>query len=567
MDNVLIPQVEWSLSDENMGILERAGLAGLYLSLSAADEWAEKGDKKAIELKKILQWKLDDTQISLFWDKDELQVLTKLIDWSWQVENGVFFLPGIHRTLDQRENKWLRLNTHTGLSQTFFQHNRVLPKDDPESEIITLDEDKTIQFIYRPIKNDLPQIKQLPKFIPKEGINSEKYISLPSWIQPGSAKRFGNDSDELNWTGLVKIGFVLLFAPIICVYFELPRTKVRKKGGKKKPDIGGKKKSDMEPNWAYLIPEIVNLKQFVEIFQMFSNTQNQFLSAKVQGLGDAGLNFAASFMGQKIERNFGFNKLCIIAMGKVNHYQGQNIRKRILEINPDPISIKRYRKMMAQLPNKPCLLKTKKSDISHYIKLPSSRGLIAENIVNNRYWYKDLIFPPEWQCDELNNELEFRKNKENISVESLWFEKLRYEWRNLMNLSNEESMWDSQEEKVFLKVFNDSLRRSLDKEKKALERGGSRDLHKRWESKTDAIRRSLMHAKTLNLTRKVFTELFAEAGGSKELTQNKELVWKFVNHPYDWQKARDLGLLGLATFVDGRLKQDNESKKEEIENE
>jgi len=42
--------VRWTLTDEGMGLLERAGLAAIYLSLSAVEQWAAQGDSEAIAI-------------------------------------------------------------------------------------------------------------------------------------------------------------------------------------------------------------------------------------------------------------------------------------------------------------------------------------------------------------------------------------------------------------------------------------------------------------------------------------------------------------------------------------
>lgn len=122
-----------------------------------------------------------------------------------------------------------------------------------------------------------------------------------------------------------------------------------------------------------------------------------------------------------------------------------------------------------------------------------------------------------------------------------------------MALTKEEPMWDSREEQSLVSIFHSTLRRFLDKEEQALSRGGSRTLRDRWENRVDKIRRDLMRGKTMIMARKLIIELFAEGGGSKDLTENKEMIWRLVNHPQHWKKARDLALLALVTFTDGRL--------------
>lgn len=122
-----------------------------------------------------------------------------------------------------------------------------------------------------------------------------------------------------------------------------------------------------------------------------------------------------------------------------------------------------------------------------------------------------------------------------------------------MDLTRQEDMWDQPGERVFLEIMRAALRRLLDREESALARGGSRRLSERWEARTERIRRSLTHAKTRPLARKTLLELLAEAGGGRELTENRAQVWKMVNDPHDWQKALDLAILALVTFTDARL--------------
>lgn len=130
-----------------------------------------------------------------------------------------------------------------------------------------------------------------------------------------------------------------------------------------------------------------------------------------------------------------------------------------------------------------------------------------------------------------------------------------------MNLADETVMWDSPEEQALLSIFHHSLRQLLNKDEEAQKRGGSRNLLERWDDRVQAVRRGLMRAKTRELNRKFIMEFLAEGGGSKELTEKKEALWRFLNHPYDWQKSRDLALLALVTFTDKRLGKPKETSE------
>ncbi len=558
MDDVLTPQIAWSLFDEGMGVLERAGLAGFHLSLAAADEWSEKGEKRAMKLKSILQWKLEDAKVALFWD-DELQALTKLVEWSWQIRDGVYYMPGIHRGDDLREHAYLRVHAHQGLLGTFLQFGgRLRPKvKAPEILPVQFDEDPALSIAlrYRPILDGetVRQSNLLHKRICplKNRRGDYRVITLPGWVYPGAAKRFG--PKDQDWTGTTREALLLMFSPISCFYLKLPNEKAKKR---------------MRDNWAFVVPEIHSLELIASKYPTIQrDIQTRLYRVQVSGLGDAGLRFAAAYSGRSPERQIDSPTIYVTAMGVTDYYSSNptivtRMRKKVFELKPSSVSIARYNKVMKLLPNEYKKLKKDKnkdasdsqeSSVTHWIKQPSSRGRVSENIVNGRPWYFDLSSPLKWQIDLMENMR--KKRDDNISIERLWFENLRFEWRNLMNLINEEKMWESEEEKVFVKIMHSSLRRLLDKEENALKRGGTRDLRDRWDDRIEGIRRGLMHAKTLNLTRRILTEFFAEAGGSKELTHGKEMVWKFLNHPYDWQKARDLGLLALVTFTDGRLAQ------------
>lgn len=117
MARITIPRpLRYSLADAGMGVLERAGLAGLYLSLRGLDKWVEEKDvatgEQARSLRCLLQaYDLTQaTELTLDWKGDDpVKPLMELVKWAWQVRDGVFFLPGVHRSLPERNNAYLRV--------------------------------------------------------------------------------------------------------------------------------------------------------------------------------------------------------------------------------------------------------------------------------------------------------------------------------------------------------------------------------------------------------------------------------------------------------------------------
>jgi CRISPR-associated protein Cas8a1/Csx13 len=568
MADVLTSQVEWSLFDEGMGLLERAGLAGLYLSLRAAEEWAEENDEDAVRLKEVLLWKLSDTNVALFWEGDEVHVFTRLLEWSWQIRDGVYYMPGVHRGRDMREHFDRRIHTHSGLLGTFLKCGGKLndPKvDEFKNFPVQIDDSPSSFFVmrYRPFLagERIRQGKLLigaskgkgKRICPmKDQQGNYRDITLPGWLHPGSAKRFGPKDQE--WTGKTKDALLLLFAPIACFFMKLPNEKNKKM---------------MRANWVYIVPEIHSLRLIDETHPKIQvDLQRRLDTIQTAGLGDAGLRVAAAYSGRVAQRRLKTSHYYITKMGVTDYYSSSptvttEIRKNVFTIKPSELSIQRYSKVFHFLPNEYKRRTAKKDQDSeeieikgtHWLKQPSSRGRITENLVNNKAWYMDLIHPVQYQYDSLENQR--KRQEESISIERLWFQNLRYEWRGLMNLIDETVMWEREEERDFVRIMHNSLRKMLDKEIKGLGRGGSRNIYDRWEDRTEMIRRKLIRAKTLNLTRNFFVELYAEAGGSKTLSQSKEKVWYFITHPYEWQKARDLGFLALVTFTDSRLSENH----------
>ena len=154
-----------------------------------------------------------------------------------------------------------------------------------------------------------------------------------------------------------------------------------------------------------------------------------------------------------------------------------------------------------------------------------------------------------------------------------------------MSIAKDDRMWDDKDEKQMLDAFRQAFRRLLNREVSALERGGDRNLTKRWDNTADKWHRRLLHAKTRSLLSVAVHELVAEAARSPDRNSRSggpafllpkisedetPEAWharndsfhaafrRKVNHPGEWKKVRDIALLALATFTDKRLSQSNQ---------
>lgn len=553
----------WKLSDPGMDLLERAGLAGLYMALRAARE-------AKIDLAPMM-WadeELTPDSVTVRWTGPAKPAFEKLMKWAWQVKDGVLYLPAIQ---GERELAQLHLRTpsHTGIMRTFLQHTNVQPKGEPITRIVQLDENREVAVSYQPPIIRPPKVKEGGP-PPKEGGPKEllkpwkdlgdlfdrweafrkETVELSNWVYPGIAGRYASEG---AWEGLPERAILLMLAPTVCLFLRL-----QGEGG----------------NWVFVVPDVRDLAEIDETRRRM-NLDADFTD--VASMGDAGLQFHAAYSTRNPRRLLAAG--CrVVAMGKVGYYASQSIRKAVLDVPASNLSVKRYRLLQGILPNNYVSLRVPEPNSGEptskprakakklaattadevpkakgFIKLPAARGRIADNLVTGRPWYENLLVPQVWDLDEMERQ---RKKKPGTSLERLWFEVICYQRSKLMKLIQEEAMWDTEAEKVFVQVFWEAMDSLYAQEASATARGGSRTIADRFEDLNDDIRRKLTHAKTRNLLRGALADLFAKAGRQKTIRANPAAVWRLIDHPEHWRKGRDLALLALASH---RKKEERES--------
>ena len=562
----------WRLSDPGMDLLERAGLAGLYMALQAA--------RTAVVDLAPLQWNdadLTEDSVTVRWAGPAKPAFVKLMQWAWQVKNGVFYFPAVH---DERDVWWKREPMHNGLMKTYFQNPNVQPAMEAVTKIVQIEEDKTIQVRFKVPgerieapelgvnKKGKPQTRTVPtaelkphrdtdeKLFDKHGEWQSKVVTLSNWVFPGAAPRYGN---EEAWVGESKRGLLLMLTPTICLFQRL-----QGEGG----------------NWCIVVPDIRDLDSYASTRKRMALDSN---FTDVASLGDAGLQFLADYSTRNACKKM-LAGCRVIAMGNVNYYQNQSIRKAVLDVSDRRNCVERYRILQQAFPNhfqrinrepKPQTdAKSKRASkapakpasnvdepqASGWYKLPTGRGRIADNLVNGRSWYENLFVPMPW--DEKELEQQRKQSDKGSSTERVWFNALAYQRSKLMRLIKEDNMWDTEAEKFFAQAFWESLDSLYAQEAEATERGGSRTANERFEHLNEDIRRRLMQAKTRVLLRAALSELFAKAGRQKTFRTYTAAIWRLIDHPEHWQKGRDLSLVALASY---RKRSVREGKEQETE--
>ncbi|MFH5802651.1 type I-MYXAN CRISPR-associated Cas8a1/Cmx1 [Alienimonas sp. DA493] len=578
----------WSLADPGMGLTERAGLAALWLTLKAA----ERNDERAAL--EPLTWQdgdLTEDAVTVRWTGCPRAAFQKLMEYAWQHPGGVLYLPAVHQATD-RANPQRRVTTHNGVFKTFLQHPRVQAKSPPEELIVSIEDgakEMPVRF-QRPVYPLNKKQREAGETAPPEALilkphkdvtdlfdrkgEFKKTIGLSSWVVPGMAGRYGAEG---AWEGPPRIALLLMLGPIGCRYAKLRGPK----------PLG-------QQNWVVVVPDVRDLPAAAA----FHRREAKPWDAEVASLGDAALRFLSAANTEKERAHVhraGAPAGCrVVAMGKVGYYANQTVRRGVVDVAPTARAAQKYRLVLNQFGNVYAVRKANPDAAPDgpprtFVKIPTGRGRIGDNLAAGRPWYADLAVPLPWDEDELDF---LRKTKfPGESPPRIWFRQLSGSYHKdrspdpaqkarLMALIQDDRMWDGEEERLFVEAFWDSLRRQYHHEFRALGRGGERDARDRIDNLNEELRRRLMRCKTRTLTREFYGDFFSRGlrrltadetrnrSGSHRpaaLMQNPALSWALIDHPDRWQQARDLGLLALASYS-SKSKQTGEDSGEADEN-
>jgi CRISPR-associated protein Cas8a1/Csx13 len=541
-----------------------------------------------------LTWREEDLKpdsVKIRWEGPPKPGFVRLMEWVWQVRDGVLYLPGVQ---DARDSATIqnRVPMHNGIMRTFLQHPNVQPKGEPISRIITVDEGHEIEIRYQPPVIRLPkkgkdqsEKESAPKKLLRpwsdvEGLftTAETFktkAGLSSWAFPGIGGRYGQEKKGKAWNGSPHLAILLMLAPTVCLYLRLPKTEAKFKD----------KKVWVE-NWVAIVPDVRDLQDYAERRPRLALNHDY---VDVASLSDAAMQFLVRYSTDKPRRSLQAGCRAV-AMGKVTYYANQSVRKSVLDVAAEERSLKQFRILHREFPNTyelwnvgaPANSATSKEmgrgeklkesgeptdetpKGAGRFKVPAARGRIADNLLTGQPWYTDLTIATGWDHDELER---LRKRHKELndrdggyrptSHETILFASLRYQRRKLMKLVAENDMWEDPSDRAFLEAFWETLSRMYFLERRAAEeRGGSRSPEDRMNDFNETIRRELMQAKTRLLLRKTLAEFFAKPARlprSETLRANVAVIWRTIDADWrtidaDWRKGRDLALLALMTY-------------------
>ncbi len=497
------------LFDPGMTHLHRVGLAGLYMTLNRLDpsHFTEFGD-----------WTLGAQGVEIRWKHNPRSLLEPIINKSFGIREGLIDF-WVHR--DHKMGDLEAVLLHNAILRTYLQHGRTRKTEKKEKVISIQFEDKTVvQKIKSLTEYNNQKIKNSGFFDNSGGF--KKNVSLAGWLFPGGTVR--HVAYNLN-TALYadpEKFLCLLFAPVGSLYYLISH---------RNPDG----KYDKRKGATIVLPYIKDLQAYDGCYTRYSNSPVQRLYA--DSLGDAGLmaltalhSFVPGGMVEELE----IDSCTVVSMGTVGWSKQQKTRTGLMHLAEiDTTCLNAFNLALRCLASTPYV----KEDGTFYIHTSLSRGLIADNIASNRDWFEGFYL---LMCS--------KKLARMVSFE-----------RRGLNEMVEKSSWSYESDRIFVESIHKAIRNRYGA---LAARAKQKGEQVRFDREFEKIRSSLMRAKNSQTLRAELADIFARGGVNKSLQQHWPELLSLFTGP-DWQKARDLALLALASYSGKGVDEiENETLKE-----
>jgi len=483
------------LFDPGMSIFHRVGVAGLYLTLKAlAPE----------EFSSLGSWQLEPKRVELTWRQSPRDLLEPIIQKAFTISSrgAVQFLAHSQHPMGDLA----MLSLHQAVLLTYLQHGGTRKLAGKEQSLTFDFDGKIVSSSMKPVQCYKHQNAAQLLFDQKGRFRRE--IKLDGSFLPGGGTRHILHAEATALKNAAERFLPLLFTPVASLYYLIFH---RNRDGK----------YDKRRMVALVLPHVTDLEVFQRNYQRFLQAPVQRLY--VQNLGDAGLT-ALTMLNVLSPEGFlpslDIDSCTVVSMGTVGWSTQQKTRTGILVIqNIDGQRLRFYDLALSILPNRVWV----KED-GHWFCHPSlARGLLAENIASGQRWYAN--FSQLMHSQKLANILA-RERKE-------------------LNTMMQHAQWPQDADRLLVEAVHQALRNRYGAiYQRARERGEVAQFGREFER----LRTSLMRTKNAATLRAELADLFARGGLNPVLQENwHNLLPLFTGG--DWQRARDLALFALASYV------------------
>lgn len=488
-------QLVLRLFDPGMTVYHQVGLAGLYLTLKALNprDFAAQGS-----------WQLTPHSVTLSWHHTPRDLLQPVLDKAFQLtpQGIIHFLAHGQHKMGSLE----RVNLHQAILLTYLQHGGSRKLAGGERSLVFDLDGVAVTATIKPLLAYKHQAAAKELF-DNQG-NFRKEVKLDGAYLPGGVNRHLLHKDATALRNSPDKFLLLLFAPVASLYYIISH---RQRDGK----------PDKRRLAALVLPQITDLEVFARNFKGFLQAPVEKLYA--QSLGDAGL-LALTMLNLLSPSGYlptlEIDTCTVIAVGTVSWSRQQKTRTGILVIRNLAADLLRFYDLaLSVLPNRIWI----KRDGQWFCYPSLARGLIAENIASGRRWFDN--FDQLMQSQELAGLLA-RERKELFTMV-------------------QRAQWPQEADRLLVEAVHLALRSRYGAiAQRAQERGEVAQFAREFER----MRTSLMRAKNAATLRAELADLFARGGPNQVLQQHWQTLLPLFTGS-DWQRARDLALLALASYA------------------
>lgn len=483
------------LFDPGMTIFHRVGLAGLAMTLQNLDpqEFAAKGS-----------WQLGPNRVTLSWNRNPKELLEPIIKKAFQItpEGAIHYLAHSQHPMGELE----RVNLHQAVLLSYLQHGGTRKLAGQEKSLSFDLDGKMVITTIKPLQSYKHQ--SISKELFDARGNFKREIKLDSAFLPGGGTRHVLHGDATALKNPAALFLLLLFAPVASLYFLISH---RNRDGK----------FDKRRLVALVLPHITDLTTFQRNFHRYLQAPVERLY--VQGLGDAGLTALTMLNVLSYDgflQNLEIDSCTVISMGTVSWSTQQKTRTGILVIrNLDAARLNFYALALSILPTGISI----KEDGRWSCRPSLARGLLAENIATGKRWYASFA----------------------SLMQSKYLAYLLSRERKELNDMVQQAQWPEEADRLLVEAVHLALRSRYGAiAQRARERGEVAQFAREFER----LRTSLMRTKNATTVRAELADLFARGGPNPVLQEHWQTLLPLFTGS-DWQRARDLALLALASYV------------------
>lgn len=498
--------LSFGLFDPGMTELHRVGLAGLYMTLK---------NLSPNRYKDVGSWELASQRVTIHWTKKPGDFFRLLFEEAFELSSEGCIRFKAHRKHPMGDIE--RLQMHRAVCLSYFQHPQVCKMEKGERALQFDYQDRSVTQTIRPVK-EYGSMKGAGLFLNASG-DFRKSIQLAGWVfLGGTVRHVAHPATAL--TSSAPLFLPLVFAPVASLYFLISH---RDRDGR----------WDNRRNAAVVLPHITNLETFYSGFERYLQAPATRLHA--DSLGDAAL-LALSVMQLKsnLLEDLETKSCSVMTFGSIP-WSRQKTRTGYRQVVDMDISrLNLFSIALTCLDNRVVFNK----DGGFYVATSPSRGLIAENIASGRDWFRGF---------------------HQLMTSQKLAQRVRWERKGLKEMVTQ-VQWTHEADRLLIEAVHEALRNRYGAmAKRAQEKGEAPQFGREFER----IRSSLMRAKNAQTMRGEMADLFARGGLNKTLQQRwPELLPLFTGS--DWQRARDLALLAMASYVGQGAETIEESTDEEL---